>query len=442
MSKLALLGGNKTVTLEPGDLFKWPIVNQEMVDAAEAVLRDGNMSGTNITKEFEKAYSAWTGHKYALGHCNGTAALQCAMYGVGLGAGDEVIAPSVTYWASCTPALSLGATVVFADIDPMTLCIDPVDIERKITPRTKAIIVVHYMAYPADMDAIMAIARKHGLKVIEDTSHAHGARWKGKLVGTQGDVEACSMMSGKSFAIGEAGMLLTQNLEIYERAILFGHYERHGELTLEHLRAQGGLPIGGIKARMHQLSSAVGLVQVKKYPQEVAEIDKAMNYFWDGLADLPGLDAHRPPAGSGSTKGGWYACHGLYKCEELGGLPISTFCDAVTAEGVPQFNAGCNKPLHTHPVFFDIDIYHAGKPTAQVNLPAGVKARDLTGKLPHTDEVLNRVFNIPWFKHFHKDYIDQCIAAIRKVVKNRAELLAANLPAQPVAGAWMLTRRK
>ena len=106
------------------------------------------------------------------------------MFGCGVGVGDEIISPSVTYWASCLPAFSLGATVVFADIDPDTLCIDPNDIEHRITERTKAIVAVHYCGHPADMDPIMEIARRHNIKVIEDVSHAHGGRYKGRTVGS------------------------------------------------------------------------------------------------------------------------------------------------------------------------------------------------------------------------------------------------------------------
>ena len=148
MSKLALLGGEKSVNSDPGDMFNWPIVNKAMENGIVKVLREGNMSGTDITKKFEQAFAEWMGVKYGLAHSSGTAALQCAMYGAGVGTGDEIICPSITYWASSTQALSLGASVVFADIDPITLCIDPDDIERRITPRTKAIVAVHYLSMP------------------------------------------------------------------------------------------------------------------------------------------------------------------------------------------------------------------------------------------------------------------------------------------------------
>ena len=130
MSKLAILGGEKLNTRSIADNIKWPVINRAMEEGVISVLRDGNMSGTDITKQFEKEFAKWNGTKYALAHSSGTASLQAAMFGVGLGHGDELICPSTTYWASGLPAISLGASVVFADIDPKTLCLDPEDFEK------------------------------------------------------------------------------------------------------------------------------------------------------------------------------------------------------------------------------------------------------------------------------------------------------------------------
>ena len=151
---LAVNGGKPVLELEPEDMFHWPIVTAEDEEAVCAVLRTGKMSGTDITKQFEKEYVAWTGAKYALATCNGTAALQEALWACGVCAGKEVIAPSMTYWASCACIITLGAEINFADIQADTLCIDPDDIEHRINERTTAIMVVHYGGYPADMDRI------------------------------------------------------------------------------------------------------------------------------------------------------------------------------------------------------------------------------------------------------------------------------------------------
>ena len=443
MSKLAILGGEPAVKTPVSDvqyLFKWPIVNKAMEEGVISVLRDGNMSGTDITKKFENEFARWNGTKYALAHSSGTASLQAAMYGIGLGIGDELICPSITYWASGLPALSLGATLVFAEIDPKTLCIDPKDFEKRITPRTKAVVVVHYCAYPAPMDEIMAIARKHNVKVIEDVSHAQGGYYKGKMLGTFGDVAAMSLMSGKSFAIGEGGILVTDNEEIYQRAMLWGHYERASDITLPGLAEFKGLPAGGYKYRMHQLSSVVGLEQLKKYDDEIAAIDKAMNYFWDQLADIKGLDSHRP-ADKGSTKAGWYACKGLYDSKAFDGLSLSYFIKAVLAEGGIGFHAGCNAALHTHPLFHTFDVYGAGKPTNTANLPAGAEPKQGEGDLPVSETICNSAFSVPWFKHFNKQVIDEQAAAVRKVAENYKELLASD-PKEPVIGKFFQTARK
>jgi len=438
MSKLALLGGPQVVKRKAGDIFKWPIITPAMERRVLDVLRRGAMSGNEVTREFEKLFSRWHKVKYALGHNNGTAALHSAMFGIGIGHGDEIICPSITYWASCLPALSLGGTIVFADIDPDTLCIDPVDFERRITRRTKAVVVVHYCGMPCDMDAIMKIARRRKIAVIEDVSHAHGSLYKGRLTGTFGDVAAFSLMSGKSFAIGEAGIMLTDNREIYERAIVFGHHKRHNDLTIEYLKAGGGLPWGGYKYRMHQLSSAVGIEQIKNYPKQMAEIDKAMNYFWDLLADVPGIRAHRPQKGLGSTKGGWYAALGLYRKDELGGLSIGRFCEAVRAEGV-RTSPGCNRALHLLPLLNTIDVYAEGRPTRLAHLPPGVDIRQKPGSLPVAEGIQERVFSIPWFKHFRPKIIREYAEAFQKVAGNYKSLLPGDKQSKGAAGSIGLT---
>ena len=190
-SLLAIHGGTPAVQSDPGDLFAWPIITPEDEEAVLQVLWRGAMSGTDVTLQFEEEFAAWQGCSYALASSSGTAALQAAMFGCKVGVGDEVICPSLTYWASALPALSLGATVVFADVDADTLCVDPVDIERCISPFTKAIMVVHYMGHPADMDAIMDVADRHGLMVIEDVSHAQGGLYKGRKLGSFGMCPRC-----------------------------------------------------------------------------------------------------------------------------------------------------------------------------------------------------------------------------------------------------------
>jgi len=420
MSELAINGGPKAVQTDPGDVFRWPIITDEDVDAALEVLRAGKMSATGVTMQFEQELAEWHDMKYALCHNTGTAALHTAMFGCHVGLGDEIIVPSLTYWASALPALSLGATIVYAEVDADTLTLDPNDIERHITPRTKAIVPVHYCGYPCDMDPIMQIAERHGVKVIEDVSHAHGALYKGRMVGTIGHVAAMSIMSGKALPCGEGGFFVTNDREIYERAIAFGHYARHKTaLTLPELKKFAGLPLGGCKYRMHQVSSAVGRVQLRHYKERMAVIQQAMNYFWDLLEGVPGIKPHRPAKDSGSTMGGWYAAHGLYLPEQLDGLPVEKFCEAVRAEGAST-SPGANLLMHLHPVLNEADVYGHGKPTRIAN--ADRDLRQPEGSLPVTEKMPGRCYGIPWFKHFRPTIIEEHALAFRKVAEHAGEV--------------------
>jgi len=279
------------------------------------------------------------------------------------------------------------------------------------------------------MDKIMAIARKHNVKVVEDVSHAQGTLYKGRMVGTFGDVAAMSMMAGKSFAIGEAGMLLTNDRTIYERCISYGFYERTGapsrwnevdaQVTMEELKPFIGVPLGGFKHRMNQTCAAMGRVQLKYYPERIKVIQSAMNRFWDLLEGVPGIRAHRPPAGEGSTMGGWYAPRGLYRTAELGGLPCARFCEAVSAEGV-NCNPARNHSLHLHPVFNSNDLFRQGAPTVVAFGQRDV--RQGAGSLPVSESISDISFGIPWFKHDRPEEIAVYASVFRKVAEGAAAL--------------------
>jgi perosamine synthetase len=430
-STLAIAGGPRAITKDDENIFRWPIVTKADENAVLSVLRRGAMSGSDVTKRFEREFADWMGMEFGLAYNNGTESLRAAMWACGLGAGDELICPSMTYWASCTAALGLGATVNFADILPNTLCIDPKDIEHRIGPRTKAIVVVHYSGYPCDMAPIMKLARKHKIKVIEDVSHAHGSIYKGKKVGTFGDISCMSMMAGKSFAIGEAGMMVTNDRDLYERCMAYGHYERTGLPSQYNpvercifnpaLNKFAGLPLGGYKHRMNQTCSAMGRVQLKSYDRRINEIQSAMNRFWDLLDGVPGLRAHRPPAKSNSTMGGWYNARGLYRAKELGGLSCEKFCEAVRAEGVEVCNPGANGPLHLHPVFHDADLFNMGKPTM---ISFGQRdVRQGPGTLPASESINDICYGIPWFKLDRPSIIKSYAQAYRKVAEHADQLM-------------------
>ena len=433
--KPALLGGKKAVTLPQEDMFTWPIVTKQHEEAVLRVLRAGQMSGLETTQQFERKYAQMLGREYALAYHNGTAAILGALYGLGVGVGDEVVAPSLTYWASVASVYNLGATVMFADVGPDTICLDPEDVERRIGPRTKAMIIVHYAGMPADMDPLVEIAARHHLRILEDCSHAHGALYKGRQVGTFGDAAAFSLMTGKSLPVGEGGILFTDDREVFERAVLFGHYARHNQITLESLRPFAGLPCGGFKHRMHQLSAAFGLVQLELFPQQMAEIDRAMNHFCDLLEDTPGIKPMRPAKGSGNTKGGWYYPHFKYAREELGGLSLQHFAKAVQAEG-SICNPGCNKPLHWHPLFTTMDVYGHGKPTRVAGLDDSATMDRYLQALPVSESINGCVFEVPWFKHYRPKIIAEHAKAYKKVVRNHASLLVEDTEADADVGGY------
>jgi len=423
MEKLALLGGKPVFdgVEVPEKLFKWPVFKQEDEDAILEVFHDNTMSGNLVTRKFEEEFAAWQQRKYAVACCNGTMSLQTAMWALGLKAGDEVICPTKTYWASCLSAQNLGAAVVFANVDPDTMCLDPDDLERCLSPWTKAIIVVHYYGHPADMDRIMAFAKKHDLKVIEDVSHAQGGMYKGKRLGTFGDIAAMSLMSMKSFSCGELGIMVTDDKAYYDRAVAYLHYERNNadNITTEGLEEYFHMPLSGMKGRANQLCTAYARVQLKDYDERIKDIRKAVNYFWDLLEGVPGIHAHRVDEKEGSTMAGWYIPHFIYRKEELGGLSIRLFSDAVEAETGFKSGVGGNLPLHIHPIFQTFDSMGLGKPSRIAFAHRDV--RELDKGLERSEKI--ECGSLPYFRCYMPEIIELYAKAFRKVAENYEQLL-------------------
>lgn len=430
MSKLALLGGEPVFANKkaPEDLFKWPIITQEDIEAATDVIVNNKFSGTDITTIFEEEYAKWQGRKFGLAFTNGTMALAAAMFAIGLGEGDEIICPTKTYWGSVSQAAWFGAKSVFCNIDE-TMNIDPTDLERCITPRTKAIMVVHYMAYPCDMDPIMEIANRHNLYVIEDVSHGHGSLYKGKKVGNFGHIAAMSMMSQKGFAAGELGMVVTDDRKLYERALAYGHYERNNDnliLEADEIKDYFHIALGGVKGRANQLCVALARGQLKYFDERCAEIRRALNYVYDALEGLPGIKPRRINEAEGSHMGAHYCPRLIYKPEELEGLSASRFAAAVHAEfnGSNRCAAGANFNLHTHKYFKTFDPMHSMTPKADDGI--------IDAALAPSDRV--DCVSVPWFKHFDREWLDLYIAAYEKVVANYKDLLPGD--ENRVDGQW------
>ena len=254
------------------------------IDAAieEIVSNTAFIGGSAVTK-FEEAFAAYNDMPHCVACANGTDAIEIALRALGVGPGDEVIVPANTFIATAEGVTCAGATVVFADSDPDFYCLDPEDFRRKITPRTKAVIPVHLYGHPADMDPIMAIAREHGLMVVEDTSQAHGALYKGRMVGSIGDAATFSFYPGKNLgAYGDAGAILFRD----ERAATYARtYGSHGSLVKYHHVMEGR------NSRLDGLQAAILSVKLPHLDGwSKARRDNALLYN-ELLAGVPGVVA-------------------------------------------------------------------------------------------------------------------------------------------------------
>ena len=233
----------------------------------------------SVVSELETAFATKKNSQYAQAVTSGTAALICALRALGVGAGDEVIVPAYTWIASATAVLAAGGVPIVAEVDE-TLLLDPVDFEAKITPYTKAVIVVHMRGAPAPMDKIMPIAQKHGLKVVEDCAQANGATYHGKEVGTFGDAGAFSLQFNKIITSGEGGMVVTDDKRIWERVAMFHDAGAiSGRHNIEEL-------LWGVNFRMPEVLGAIALVQLNKLDGLLAAMRARKQMLKAGIADV------------------------------------------------------------------------------------------------------------------------------------------------------------
>lgn len=245
-------------------------INEQDIEAVVNVLKSDYLTTGPKIAEFERKVADYTGAKYAVAIANGTAALHAACYAARIGEGDEVITTPITFAASSNCVLYCGGTPVFADINPETYNISPEDIERKITPKTKAIIAVHFTGQPCEMEQIHAIAHKYNLTVIEDGAHALGAEYQGKRVGTLSDMTTFSFHPVKHITTGEGGMILTNNPELYQRLKLF---RTHGITREEELLTKNDGPWYyeqldlGYNYRITDIQCALGVSQMDRLPE-------------------------------------------------------------------------------------------------------------------------------------------------------------------------------
>ena len=278
-------------------------IEEDDIQAVAEVLRSDYLTTGPKIAEFEKMVADYVGVKYAVAISNGTAALHAACFAAGIGAGDEVITSPLTFAASANCVLYCGGKPVFADVDPLTYNIDPEDIRRKITDKTKAIIPVHLAGQPCDMDAIHAIAREYNLTVIEDGAHALGSEYKGKKVGALSDMTTFSFHPVKPITAGEGGMIVTDREELYQKLLLF---RSHGITREDNLMTKNEGPWFyqqlelGYNYRMTDIQCALGCSQMKKLDRFLARRRELVKRYEEAFADcshivrpyqMPGTDS-------------------------------------------------------------------------------------------------------------------------------------------------------
>lgn len=268
-----------------------PRVPESVVEQVAATLRDGWLSEGRRVREFEEAFV----HKFnlprALALNSGTAALHLAVLGAGVGRGDEVIVPAQTFVATATAVLMAGGTPVFADIQSGSPNIDPSDVERRITPQTKAIIVVHYGGYPCDMDEINAVAQRHELKVIEDAAHALGARYRGRPVGTLGDFAIFSFQAIKQLTTGDGGMLVCREARTYQNAYRLRWFgiDRANRKPSPLGQPEWDITELGYKYHMNDVAAMMGLAQLAVFDTAQARRQLLNRLYRSELACVSGL---------------------------------------------------------------------------------------------------------------------------------------------------------
>jgi len=280
----------------------WPILTDADRAAVARVLDRGVLSGAGApeVKALEAEFAAAVGARFCLATNSGTSALHIALAAAGVGAGDEVIVPALSFIATAQAVLHQGAVPVFADVDPDTYNIDPADAARRVTPRTRAIMPVHLHGLPADMDAIEALARRHRLTVIEDAAQAHGALYKGRAVGTLGAMAAFSLNSTKNLPAGEGGLFVTDSEELYARAarVRFDGLESPSKWDPTHPlddEADAHATVRGWMYLPGELTSALARSQLQRLAETTARSQRNAARLSARLAGLPGVDAPQVP---------------------------------------------------------------------------------------------------------------------------------------------------
>jgi len=400
--RLARDGGTPARTRSEYPMFPGGMeIGEEELEAATRVLRSKNLfryygvdpEPPHEVESFEREFAAHVGSTYALCVNAGSAGLICGLIGAGVGPGDEVIVPAYTWNASANAVLAAGALPVLAEVDD-SLTLDPEDVERKITPRTRALLPVHMRGAPADMGALCSIAREHGLVVVEDVCQAAGASFRGKRLGTFGDAGAFSLQFNKIITTGEGGAMVTDRQDLYELAI--DVHDCAGSV-----RRGAGLPrFAGWNFRSSELQGAIARVQLTRLDGLLARMRENHAELSERVGALPGLTLRRPTDDGGDAG----VCLIAFARDAA---TAADAVDALRAEGVTAMRI-------YDPDFADLHIYPFWKPVLDAIVAAGRPLPDC----PRTLDFLGRTIHIDVSPLLDETDIEEISLAFRKVARS------------------------
>ena len=342
-----------------GPFPPWPSFTEEEADAVRRVLLSNRVNywTGEETRHFEREFAAFAGTEYAVAVANGTVALELALRELGLGPGDEVVVPPRTFVASASAVISVGATPVFADIDRDSQNLTAATVEAVLTPRTRAVVAVHLAGWPCDMDELMALARRHDLRVVEDCAQAHGATWNGRPVGGLGDVGCWSFCQDKIMSTGgEGGMITVNDRALWSR---LWSAKDHGKSWAEvyerdHPPGFRWLHEGiGTNARLTEMQAVIGRLQLERMAEWTRIRRAHCQTLWDAARRMPGLRVPTPPAAVGHAG---YKGYVFVEPEALAdGWDRDRIMNEVVARGVPCFSGSCSE-VYLEKCFQDLGL--------------------------------------------------------------------------------------
>jgi dTDP-4-amino-4,6-dideoxygalactose transaminase len=415
MGKLALTGGRPVGRIE---MEPWPPIDDDDRQGLLRVLESRqwcrlSKEDSEVTK-FERSFAQYQDAKHCLAVGNGTVAIELALLAAGIEAGDEVIVPAVTFIATGSAVSMVNAVPVFVDVLPDTLQIDPEAVEAAITPRTKAIVGVHYGGYPVDFDRLLPVAEKRGLTLIEDSAHAHGTEWKGRKVGAVGAVGSFSFQMSKSLPAGEGGALVTDDGELFDRALLLHNIGR-GMKAREY-----GHEIVASNYRLSEFQGALLNSQLAKLPGQVERKHENGEWLAAKLEKIGGVrPLKRDPR---VTKRGYYFFVMRYDKEHFKGVLRDRFLEAMNAEGMAMLFEAYGRPLHHNRAFQKAGRGNTG-PVRVPSLNPGPDYDDL--HLPVAEKFCyeEQVIMLHEWLLADRSELQKLVDAVAKVKENAEELL-------------------